>query len=157
MKEVFDIEHLDGHNLLSARNRNLEIFVTERLDIPAYPDHLPLVFAVIKWKNHPQVQHFKDDVVVCFGICPFNDIDYEPFFRHQLVSNAISEYMAKEWCLTADEIIYSPAYKKDFIESRSLDFNEMTPELLGYMTRDVSEEALDFFDWKEKHLKPLLN
>jgi hypothetical protein len=158
MKETFEIEHKKGHNVLYCRNRNLEILVIERLDFPKYPDHFLLVFAAINWKNHPQVSRInKEDVVVCFGICPFEEIKYEPYFNHLLVTNAVNEYMAKEWCLAPDEISYSPAYQKAFIDSMTLDPEKMTPELQAYMRRDRSEEPMGFFDWKEKHLKAFLN
>jgi len=157
MKDHFEIEHNDGHNMLYCLDRKLEILVTERLDIPKYPAHFLLVFATIKFKNHPQVNHLENDVVVCFGVCEFDEIDYEPYFKHLLVMNAVNEYIAREWCLAPDELTYSPAYQKAFIDSTSLEPAKMTPELRGYMSRDFAEEPLDFFEWKQKHLQPFLN
>ncbi|MDT3401021.1 hypothetical protein [Mucilaginibacter terrae] len=157
MQEEFEIQDRDGHHMVYCRKRNLEILVTERFDIPAYPEHFQLVFARIDWQNHPPVRHLKDDVIVCFGVCDYDQIEYEPYFKHLLVSNAIGEYMAQQWCLAADELIYSPAYQKNFIDSMSLDPDQMTPELLAYVSRDPAEEPLDFYTWKEKYLKPFLN
>lgn len=100
---------------------------------------------------------FSPTYVLCFGVCAFEQIEYEPFFKYMLVSNAISDYMAREWKVTADELIYSDAYQKAFFEHRSLDLDKMTPELLCYMHREPADAELDFYSWKEKRLQPFLN
>ena len=143
--------------MLYCRKRNLEVLVTERFDIPVYPEHFLLVIAKIQWKNHPKVSRLEKDVIICFGVCEFSQIRYEPYFNHLLVSNAVMDYIAREWSLAPDEITYSPAYQHAFIDSLNVDHSKMSPELQAYMSRDRSEEQLDFFDWKEKYLKPFLN
>ena len=149
MEEDFEIEDNGGFKLLYCRKRKLEILVTERYDIPVYPDHFIMVFVTNKIPAEGKA--IAKEFVVCFAAMDYNKIDYEPYFRHLLVTNAIHYYMMEEWHVKPGEITYSPAYKKTFMDTMSLDPKKMTPQLRGYMSRDPAEEALDFLTWKKKH------
>jgi hypothetical protein len=145
--EQYLIEDKDGHRYIFCHKRKLEILVID-------PEHFIMAFGRLKKTTHPE---FANDVIICFCLYKPDLIEYEPYFRHLLITNALNEYVAKEWHCDFDEVTYSPAYQEKFIDTMSLDPKKMTPELIGYMARDISEEPLDFFQWKEKHLKPFLN
>jgi hypothetical protein len=156
MAEVFEIEDKGNYQLVYCRKRKLELMVTERFDIPEHPKEMVIVFGTIKRGSHPQMK-MPNDLIICFGIPEYDKIEYEPYFRHLLITNAITYYVNQEWHVNFDKVTYSKAYQENFIDTMSLEPEKMSPELRGYMSRDISEEPLDFFEWKEKHLKPLLN
>jgi hypothetical protein len=156
MEEVFEIENRGNHKMLYCRKRNLQIIVTERLDIPEHPADMRLIFGIIRKKNHLLLR-FAKDIVLCFGVLQDDKIDYEPYFQNMLITNAVNYYVAQEWRVSLSEVSYSRGYQARFIDTMSLDPEKMTPELRGYMSRDPSEESLDFLEWKEKHLQPFLN
>ena len=147
--EQFEIVDKGNHKMLYCHKRKLVIVVTERFDIPKYPDHFELVFGLIK-KRKLAGGPMPHDIVTCFGVAD-DELDYEPYFRHNLITNAVNYYVSMEWHVPFDEITYSPAYQAKFIDSRSLDPAKMTPALKGYRKRDKLLEPLEFDEWKEQY------
>jgi len=155
--EEFVITHHEKFDLLICPKRGLEIQVIHTAKIPeSVPDWCLLAYGRYKTGPHP-VNPIDVEFITAFGVQNPELIEYEPYFRHQLISYAIDYWAYHEFGRQFDEVTYSSGYQKMFIDSMSLEPGKMTPELILYCSRDISEEPLGFYEWKAKHLPVLLN
>ena len=155
--EEFVITHHEKYDLLTCPKRGLEIQVIHTKEIPeTVPDWCLLAYGRYQTGPHP-VNPIDIAFITAFGVQNSENIAYEPYFRHQLISYAIDYWAYHEFKREFNEITFSDGYQKMFIDSMSLDPAKMTPELILYCSRDISEESLDFYTWKAKHLNVLLN
>ena len=155
--EKFIITHHENYDLLTCPKRKLEIQVIHTEKVPeSVPDWCLLAYGRYLTGPHP-VNPMDVEFITGFGIVNPEKIEYEPYFKHQLIRYAIDYWAFHEFKRQFDEVTYSVGYQKAFIDSMSLDPTKMTPELIMYCSRDISEEPLDFYTWKAKRLTVLLN
>lgn len=159
MKDIYEIEEHEGYEMITCAKRKLQIQVihTERV-AENLPDDASIAFATVFPGVKPLGNKLDIEVLTAFCIIEPELIDFEPYFVHPVsIMNAIHDYFGRIFKCAFDKIEFSPAYQRSFIDTMSLEPEKMSFELRGYMSRGISEELLDFFQWKEKHLQPLLN
>lgn len=157
IEEYIIVEH-DQFEMLTCANRNLEIQIIHTDKVPeSLPEDALVVFGIFKTQKDGGVLDVTQTLISAFCILKPEAIRYEKYFRHDLILNAVNYWSMHEMGHPFDEIAYSPGYTKTFIDSRSLNPKDMSAELIAYCSRDVSEEPLDFYEWREKHLAAWLN
>jgi hypothetical protein len=159
MNDIYEIEAHDGYEMITCAKRKLQIQVIHTDHIPEnMPEHAHIAFATLFPGIKALGQVLEQEILTAFCILEPDQIEFEPYFVHPvLIMNAIHDYFGRIFKCAFDKIEYSPAYQRRCIDTMSLEPDKMSLELRGYMSRDLSEEPLDFFEWKQKHLQPILN
>lgn len=156
--EEYVIQGQDQFEMLTCAKRKLEIQIIHTDKVPeSLPPEALIVFGIFRTLKEGGVLDVTQTLISAFCILNPEKIQYEKYFRHDLILNAVNYWSMHEMGHRFDEISYSPGYTSTFIDSRSLDPKDMSAELIGYCSRDISEEPLDFYEWREKHLAALLN
>lgn len=160
MRDTYEFTDQGQYEEITCPKRGLKIQLIHTDHIPdELPEDALIAFGILNpGKKGLAEFEVKQKMINAFCILDPDAIDFEPYFIHPvLISNAIHDWYGRELKCAPDEIVYSPGYQQRFIDTMSLEPGKMSPELQAYMSRDPSEEPLDFFEWKEKHLKPFLN
>lgn len=156
--EEYVIKDHDQFEMLTCAKLSLEIQIIHTDKIPeSLPDEALVVFGVFRTPKEGCVLDITQTLISAFCILNPDAILYEKYFRHDLILNAVNYWSIHEMGHRFDAVSYSPGYTRMFIDSRSLDPKDMSTELIGYCSRDISEEPLDFYQWREKRLEALLN
>lgn len=159
--EKFEIEEMQGFDVMHVRKRNIIIEVVPTDKIPEnLPKDAHIVFATVSKKaNGEPLDNNIKSIVIAFCIINPDAIEYETFLFDSLVQSAIDIYFKSMLTFVYDRLDYAPAYKARYIDSRPNDPALLPPDLLAYICWKESNKAseLDFYEWKELKIKSALN